>query len=71
MVEFQLFAQRCASQQFVAVAGYGDGGTGYICTQASYGQGGYEPTATAISPDGEAVLKSAIRQLLDADRPGR
>lgn len=71
MVEFQLFAQRSAPKQFVAVAGYGDGGPGYICTRESYGQGGYEPTATAISPDGEAVLKSAIRQLLDADRPGR
>jgi hypothetical protein len=71
MVEFQLFAQRSAPQQFVAVAGYGDGGTGYLCTRESYGQGGYEPSATLISPDGEAILKSAIRQLLDADRPGR
>jgi hypothetical protein len=71
MVEFQLFAQRSAPQQFVAVAGYGDGGTGYLCTRESYGQGGYEPSATLISPDGEAVLKSAIRRLLDADQPGR
>ena len=71
MVEFQLFAQRSAPRQFVAVAGYGDAGTGYLCTRESYGQGGYEPSATLISPDGEAVLKSAIRQLLDADRPGR
>ncbi len=71
MVEFQRFAQRCAPHQFVAVAGYGDGGTGYICTREAFEQGGYEPTASAISPDGEAVLKSAIRQLFDADRPGR
>lgn len=64
MVEFQLFPQRYAPQQFVAVAGYGDCGTGYLCTKESYGQGGYEPSASLISPDGEAVLKSAIRQLL-------
>ncbi len=61
MVEFQLFAQRSAPGQFVAVAGYGDGGTGYLCTKESYGQGGYEPSATCISPDGEAVLKASLR----------
>jgi len=71
MVEFQLFAQRSAPKQFVAVAGYGDGGTGYLCTKESYVQGGYEPTATLISPDGEAALKSAIRQLLDAAQAGK
>ena len=71
MVEFQLFAQRSAPKQFVAVAGYGDAGTGYVCTKESFGQGGYEPSATLISPDGEALLKSAIRKLLGADQPGR
>jgi len=64
MVEFQLFAQGLAPNQFVAVAGYGDGGTGYVCTKESYEQGGYEPSATRVSPDGEAVLKSAIRRLI-------
>ncbi len=71
MIEFQLFAQRSAPRQFVAVAGYGDGGTGYLCTKESYAQGGYEPSATLISPDGEAVFKSAIRQLLGVDRPAQ
>jgi hypothetical protein len=71
MVEFQLFAQRSAPKQFVAVAGYGDGGTGYLCTKESYGQGGYEPGATHITPDGEAVLKAAIGQLLDSAASGR
>lgn len=68
MIEFQLFAQHAAPQQFVAVAGYGDGGTGYLCTKESYGQGGYEPSATSIAPEGEAVLKAAIGQLLQAGR---
>ena len=67
MVEFQLFAQRSAPRQFVAVAAYGDGGTGYLCTREAYGQGGYEPTASNVSPDGEAVLKSAIRGLLGTE----
>ena len=71
MIEFQLFAQRSAPQQFVAVAGYGDGGTGYLCTRESYAQGGYEPSATLISPDGEAMLKSAIRQLLGVEKSSR
>jgi hypothetical protein len=71
MVEFQLFAQRSAPRQFVAVAGYGDAGTRYICTKEAFTQGGYEPFATRISPDGEAVLKSAMCRLLDADPPSR
>jgi hypothetical protein len=70
MVEFQPFAQRSAPQQCVAVAGYGDAGPGYLCTRESYEQGGYEPSATLVSPEGEAVFKSAIRKLLAADQPG-
>ncbi|NUQ64585.1 MAG: hypothetical protein HUU20_19130 [Pirellulales bacterium] len=64
MVEFQQFAQKAAPGCFVAVAGYGDGATGYLCTEESYAQGGYEPTATLVAPNGETVLKGAIRQLL-------
>ncbi len=71
MVEFQFFAQRPAPGLFVAVAGYGDGGPGYLCTRESYGQGGYEPTATLISPEGEEVFKSAIRKVLDTRPSGR
>jgi hypothetical protein len=64
MVEFQRYAQRLLPRQFVAVAGYGDGGPGYLCTEESFAQGGYEPTATMVAPSGESVLKAAIRQLL-------
>lgn len=63
-VEFQLFAQQAAPQGFVAVAGYGDGGPGYLCTEKSYAEGGYEPTATLLAPTGEALLKKALTQLL-------
>lgn len=64
MVEFQLYAQRLMPQRFVAVAGYGDGGTGYVCTAQAHREGGYEPGASRIAPEGEAVLKKALAQLL-------
>jgi len=64
MVEFQQFAQRSRPEHFVAVAGYGDGAPGYLCTEESYAQGGYEPTATLVAPSGEAELKAAIRKVL-------
>jgi hypothetical protein len=64
MIEFQQYAQRLLPRQFVAVAGYGDGGPGYLCTEESFGHGGYEPTATMVAPQGETVLKTALRELL-------
>ena len=65
MVEFQLFAQRVKPDAFVAVAAYGDVGPGYICTERSFSEGGYEPTASHVAPHSEALLKEAIRKLLD------
>ena len=64
-MEFQLFAQRVRPEDFVAVAAYGDLGPGYICTEASFSEGGYEPTASRVAPKSEAALKRAIRQLLE------
>jgi len=64
MVEFQLYAQRLLPQRFLAVAGYGDGGTGYLCTAEAHRQGGYEPRASRIAPEGETVLKAALAKLL-------
>ncbi|MHB0958345.1 MAG: hypothetical protein ACYC0X_17690 [Pirellulaceae bacterium] len=64
MLEFQLFAQRLLPERVVTVAGYGDGAPGYLCTEESFAQGGYEPTATAIAPHGETVLKRQIATLL-------
>jgi hypothetical protein len=63
-IEFQLLAQRLAPKQFVAVAGYGDGGPGYLCTEKSYGEGGYEPTASLIVPQSETIINQAIGRLL-------
>ncbi len=64
MLEFQRYAQQICPEHFVAVAGYGDGAPGYLCTEESFAQGGYEPTATWIAPSGEAVLKTHIAELL-------
>ncbi|NQU25146.1 MAG: hypothetical protein HQ567_27990 [Candidatus Nealsonbacteria bacterium] len=70
MIEFQLFAAKQRPDDFVAVAAYGDLGPGYICTQASFGEGGYEPTASRSSPQSEAALKAVIRRLLQSEDDG-
>ena len=64
MLEFQLYAQRQLPQAFVAVAGYGDGSTSYICTDQAFEEGAYEPGAAAVGPGSEEILKGAIRELL-------
>ena len=67
MIEFQLFAQNVKPGAFVAVAGYGDCGTGYICPEKAYSEGGYEPTASAVKPESETLLKKAISALLGVE----
>ena len=64
-IDYQLFAQKAAADKFVAVAGYGDGGTGYICTERAYAEGGYEPTASLLAPPSEHLMNRAITELLD------
>jgi hypothetical protein len=64
MVEFQFFAQQAKSHAFVAVAGYGDCGPAYICTDKALTEGGYEPSATNVGPGSEALLKEGIQDLL-------
>jgi len=64
MLEFQLFAQRMKPDDFVAVAGYGDCGPAYICTDAAIEEGGYEPSAANVGEGSEALLKNAIVTLL-------
>lgn len=64
MIEFQLHAQREKPDAFVAVAGYGLGSPGYICTEKSFAEGNYEPSASVAKPCAEGILKAGIRQLL-------
>jgi hypothetical protein len=63
-VEYQLFAQSLLPADFVAVAAYGELGTGYICTDKAFAEGGYEPTASFVGPPTEARLKASIREVL-------
>ena len=69
MNEFQRYAQSLRPSEFVAVAGYGLCATGYFCTERAFAEGGYEPTASAVVPQSEAVLKKAIATLLQKASP--
>ncbi len=62
-VEYQLAAQEMRRDLFVAMAAYGDYAPGYIGTEISYSQGGYEssPGASKVSPAVEGVLMGAMK----------
>ena len=66
-VEYQLAAQKMKPDRFVCVAGYGDGGPGYIPTAKAFLEGGYEPTVALAAPESESLLHHAMAKLLDAD----
>lgn len=66
-VQYQLYAQSIAPEQFVAVAAYGDAGTGYICTDKALTEGGYEPTQSLVGPPTEERLKLAIKKVVVND----
>src|SRR5262249_7180371 len=59
-VEYQLYAESFRPDGFVAVAAYGEGGPGYICTDGALSEGGYEPTESRVGPPAELRLKSRI-----------
>jgi hypothetical protein len=63
-VEYQLRAQQLRPDAFVCVAGYGDGGPGYIPTAPAYLEGGYEPTVALAAPESEEILSRAIQKAL-------
>ena len=62
-VEYQLKAQEMRKDVFVCVAGYGDGGMGYIPTDRGFLEGGYEPTVALAAPC-EEMLRRAMAKLL-------
>jgi hypothetical protein len=66
-VEYQLAAQAMKPDATVCMAAYGDYGPGYIGTEISYWEGGYEtqPSASNVSPEVESVLMDGIRRLLN------
>ena len=66
-VEYQLAAQDMALDSMVCVAAYGDYGPGYIGTEVSYAEGGYETRlhVSRCSKTVEPVLLKAMHGLLD------
>ncbi len=64
MLAFQRYAQSLRRDQFVAVAGYGDAGPAYICTDEAISEGGYEPGSANVGRASESALKTAIRDLM-------
>lgn len=70
MIDYQFFAQRAKAKDFVAVAGYGDCGTAYICTDKALAEGGYEPSATNVGQGTESLLENAIQALLGKTQSG-
>ncbi|MCS6851239.1 MAG: hypothetical protein NZ700_08745, partial [Gemmataceae bacterium] len=60
-VEYQLKAQELRKDAFVCVAGYGDGGPGYIPTNKAYLEGGYEPTVALGAPSEELMIQTLAR----------
>ncbi len=65
MLEFQMYAQQERSDEFIAVAGYGDMSPGYLCTDRAFTEGGYEPSASNAGTGTEARIKDVIRRLLN------
>ena len=63
-IEYQLRAQELRRNAFVCVAGYGDGGPGYIPIAQAYLEGGYEPTVALAGPGSEAILDQTLAKLL-------
>lgn len=65
-VEYQLAAQHMLPDSNVFLAAYGEYGTFYIGTRIAYPQGGYETSvgASNVSPETEAVLLGAMKELL-------
>jgi hypothetical protein len=62
-VEYQLAAQKMRPDRHVCVAGYGDGGPGYLPTDDAFLQGGYEPTVALAAPC-EKLLKTTMQRVL-------
>ena len=62
-IEYQLKAQELRKDAFVCVAGYGDGGPGYIPTDKAYLEGGYEPTVALAAPSEKRLMEAIARML--------
>ncbi len=67
MVEYQLYLQKIAPEEFIACAAYGCSACGYIPTASMFAEGGYETTlgVTVTDERCEERLKAALTALWD------
>ncbi len=66
-VEYQLAAKSMLPDKFVAMVAYGDYSPGYIPTANAFPQGGFEVRASKVTPQAEAILIGAIKNLLNIE----
>ena len=66
-LEYQLAAQKMNPGNQVCTAAYEEYGSGYICAEIAYSQGGYESSerASFVAPEVESVLLTAIGEVLE------
>jgi hypothetical protein len=62
-VQYQLKAQELTPEAFVCVAGYGDGGPGYIPVDQAFLEGGYEPTVALAAPCERRLIQAMTKVL--------
>jgi len=63
-IAYQLALQALRPNDLVCVAGYGDYGPSYICTESQYAEGGYEVNTSLTAPSVERVLTDAFKRLM-------
>ena len=66
-VEYQLAARAIDDERTIAVAGYGDGGPGYLPTRAAFPMGGYEVDVAKVDPAVESALRDAIEGVVGGE----
>lgn len=59
-IDYQLYVQENQPDKFIAVAGYGDGITGYIPRAESFAEGGYEIRTSYVAPEAGQKLKQVL-----------
>lgn len=72
-IDYQLAAKKMRPDLKVAMAAYGEYGTGYIGTEIAYSQGGYETSqgASAVGLGSEKILTAAMKRLLQVKNDQR
>jgi hypothetical protein len=66
MAEYGFNLEKAVADRAIPIiVGYANGDVGYICTAASYQEGGYEPETSQLKPEAEAILLRELQRLTD------